>query len=998
MRPHWSGRSLAAIWRAAVDSAQGILENVRVSPPRHPSLDETTVEVRGDEQSIPRGEGEHLPARAPGSSVGRYLLIGRIGEGGMGVVWRAYDPKLQREVALKMVRTDRLTADAQARIIREARSMAQVSHPNVVAVYDVELEAHTVVLAMELVDGQDLQGWLGQPRSWSEIIEVFTGAGRGLAEAHAVGLLHRDFKPANVLLGSDGRPRVTDFGLARGATSMGSLERGRTQNHDGPFSGAELVDSVEGDLTAAGMVMGTPAYMAPEQHLAKELDERADQYAFCVSLRAALLGELPFRGTLGGVGIAKLKGPPPWPRASKVPRGIMAAIDRGMAPKAVDRWPTMGALLAALEHDEGRRRRAGVLIAAFVTGGAALALVGPSPSSSVAPCSGAREQLSTVWDPTRRVEIEHAVQSTQAAFADKVWAETAPALDAYAEGWVSMYTEACEATNVRRDQSAAVMDLRMSCLQRARGQLRALTNVLADADPGVLARAHELLEGLPGLERCADVEALQAEVAPPEDPAVAAAVERAREHLAEVVVLEQAGKPREARVRLDEIARETAAIDYAPLRVELMRSRGRTHQALGEYAEAELALREAVQSGLASGQWQVAWDAAVSLSYAVGQGQGRHRDAMAYLTVALGLSQRPGFSKGDEASSRIAMGTTLRLLGELDAAEAEVRRALALQQEDAGGDAPRVALTHNNLANTLYARGKYAEASAEHDIARQMYIETLGPRHPEVAMSLSNGAGVLVALGRNDEAAQALREALDIRLESLGPEHPETAASRNNLAVVLIREGAYDEAAPELRKVIEIYLRTIGPNHPRMGGARTNLANVLMHQGKLDEAESELAAAIESVTSSAGPKHLSVADAWDILGVIHLERGQPVEAAAAVEAALSIRLEVQGPTHPDVVTSRQTLGDAVWAQKKAQEAIEIFDTALRSAGAGETPVGIRVNLAWSLADVLWDSNRDRPRAVRLIEEARILVAEGGDEHVEDRERLDAWLREHGHDR
>ncbi len=223
-----------------------------------------------------------LPPRSwiGGQEIGRYLVIDELGHGGMGQVLRAYDPKLQREVALKILQVARMSELAQQRLVREARAMARLSHPNVVAVYDVEEDTeHGVVIAMEYVEGITLRRWLKRGPTWSEIVAHFIEAGRGLAAAHAVGLMHRDFKPSNVLVGSDGRVRVTDFGLAR---MTGATEDPRASPH--VVGSRESTDSLSIELTEVGAVMGTPRFMSPEHHDDETLDATTDQYSFCVAL------------------------------------------------------------------------------------------------------------------------------------------------------------------------------------------------------------------------------------------------------------------------------------------------------------------------------------------------------------------------------------------------------------------------------------------------------------------------------------------------------------------------------------------------------------------------------------------------------------------------------------------------------------------------------------------------------------------------------------------
>ncbi len=306
------------------------------------------METRVDD-TIEAGAPEDAGAAATvaaGALIGRYVVVEKLGAGGMGVVYRARDPSLHREVAIKFVKPERMRgrggAEHRARLLREARAMAQLQHPNVVRVYDVGEHEGAVFLAMELVEGTDAARWFRHERpSWQRVLGVFRAAGRGLAAAHAAGLVHRDFKPANVLVGDDQRVRVMDFGLARAAEDIRGDATDGSDEQDPGWSEA---------VTSHGAVMGTPAYMAPEQFLGMPADARSDQYAFCVSLWEALFHRLPFGGrNPKAIAAAKaqdaMRLPPP---RSGVPDVLVAVLQRGMSSDRERRFESMPDVLRAL--------------------------------------------------------------------------------------------------------------------------------------------------------------------------------------------------------------------------------------------------------------------------------------------------------------------------------------------------------------------------------------------------------------------------------------------------------------------------------------------------------------------------------------------------------------------------------------------------------------------------------------------------------------------------
>ena len=256
-----------------------------------------------------------------------------LGAGGMGVVYGAFDPELQRKVALKLVRAELTDAELRARLWREAQAMARIRHPNVITVFDVGTWNGQIFVAMEVIDGWTLSSWqAARSRSVDEILRVFAAGGRGLAAAHAVGLVHRDFKPDNVLIGGDGRVCVTDFGLARAVAMPSEIEEPSSPDA-----------TVEGELTRQGAVVGTPAYMAPEQMRGTAPDGRADQFSFCVALFEALYGVRPFPGkSLGELERAIFDGDRLRPRRKGVPASVRRALARGLSYAPTDRFPIDG--------------------------------------------------------------------------------------------------------------------------------------------------------------------------------------------------------------------------------------------------------------------------------------------------------------------------------------------------------------------------------------------------------------------------------------------------------------------------------------------------------------------------------------------------------------------------------------------------------------------------------------------------------------------------------
>jgi serine/threonine protein kinase len=357
--------------------------------------DSNAATFRHERGSVP--SGHELPRRtlSIGDRVGRYLVLSSLGAGGMGVVFAAYDPQLDRKIALKLLRSGVAVSskDARTRLQREAQAIAQLSHPNVVSVYDVGTTVEgDLYIAMEFVEGDTLTTWLGKyPRTWRETIDVFLQAARGLHSAHRVGLLHRDFKPDNVLVGGDGRVRVTDFGLARSLLAPDEAAQPKP-----------MMTALNQALTATGTVLGTPRYMPPEQLTGPDLDERSDQFSFCVALYEALYGSHPLRDGTSASMIDHGERAQPPPEGTRIPAAIGRAVLRGLERDRARRFPSMGTLIDELVP---RPRRSPLRFAGLALGG--VLLVGGTTAALVVqqrmPSPPTEDQQAS--DRIRRLEL-----------------------------------------------------------------------------------------------------------------------------------------------------------------------------------------------------------------------------------------------------------------------------------------------------------------------------------------------------------------------------------------------------------------------------------------------------------------------------------------------------------------------------------------------------------------------------------------------------------------
>jgi tetratricopeptide (TPR) repeat protein len=836
-----------------------------------------------DEVEPARVLADRFQHAAEPRKLGRYAVLGTLGQGGMGVVLRAYDRELDRQVALKVLRRE-LGEQHTTRLRREAQALAKLSHPNVVQVYEVgEIDGQTFV-AMELVTGKTPREWLRQePRpDWRACVRLFVQLGAGLAAAHERGLVHRDFKPANAIIDEQGRARVLDFGLAR--WSEDDAERELATPDRTPESGRV---ALEESLTTTGTVLGTPAYMPPEQMSGLDADARSDQFSFCVSLHEAVYGERPYEGdSMMGLMVAMRSGavrPPP--KGSEVPAALRKVLLRGLALDPAERWASMEVLIEQLRTIVAPRRARWIALGVAV---GLLAIGGGLWADRVAAwanrCTGARAQLDGIWDDERRREVEDAILATELSYASDTQDRVAQQLDDYADAWVDEHTEVCEATAVRGEQSEEVQALRMGCLHERRLHLRATVDVLARADATVVEHAVQTVASLPSLSRCADVEALAADVPPPEDPAVAEQVAKLDEQLVAAKVEEQAGKYALGLALADAVVLEAKTLDYEPLLARAWLRQGTLRSASGDYEGAATALRQAYDAAVARSMPEAAAEASVRLVDVLGNKLIRLDEARSWAEHAYPLSRAAGTDEA-EASYLASMGAMAQLERRLDDAYDFHERALAIREQALGPDHPAVARSLTNL-------GVAATGQAEHDEARRFYEralaiqeKALGPDHPAVARSLSNLSG---AQRTPDEARKFLDRALAIEEKALGPDHPDLSVTLSNLSAVAEKQGKLDETREFQERALAIDEKAFGPDHPNVAVSLANLGVVVQAQGELEDARKLYARALAIDEKALGPDHPVVAALLRNLGTVAAAQGKLDEARDLLARAQAI--------------------------------------------------------------------------------------------------------------
>jgi len=883
--------------------AGGAREPAPKGPPVHDmAVDETREEPLDIEarQARSRLRAWIVGEEPDAPRIGRFVVLERLGAGGMGTVYAAYDAELDRRVALKFLHPDRAgDRHAQHRLLREAQALARLSHPHLVEVYEVGRHESEIYLAMEHVAGLTVGVWIERIKpDWREVLRVWLEAGQALALVHAEGLVHRDIKPTNVIVGDDGRARLVDFGLARevgGLSSRPGLDEiGSSPNSPSPASsGSRLRESV----TQSRAVIGTPAYLAPEQRLGEPVAPAADQYSFCVSLYEGLYGCRP-RGPVGPEEALDVPDP------GAVPMAIRKVLARGLAQRPQDRFGSINALLEAL-HRPLERRRAGRWVAGLGVAGLTVAAITGwvRPEPGVLPCATAGTELDVVW-----------TDALQQRLRDGGHSAALQTLDAFVEQWATTRRETCEATHVKGVQSDQALDRRVACLDRQREQLAAL--VASDAaitHPAALA-------SLPAPTDCL-APGIEAGWLPPraENSDEVAALRRT---LAQTRLAALAHGVTSAESGAREALERARAIGYEPVLAEALIVHGVVARLAYRGAESRAALEEAIELAEAFGATDLK-EAAIGhlVRLAIDVESDPDAAERAWRRNAASL-RRLGASRDRTAALFGRLGLLQVLQENPRAAELSLRAAVALYEAEGPRAAPALAATLYNLADTLMVLGRVDDASTVLERAR-----SLDPRHTDGSSwsGVNPGEGALergralLESGELEQARVALEQALVERDEAFGPSSTRVGAVHAALTAVAIGQGELERARLHARASDRAYRLSARPDDPRRLSPLTAIGTVAFEEGRAAEAVTAFSDALELVERTADPDSLELAQQRSNLAEALLLDGQVTRAERLAAAALETMEARLAPDHADLVYPLRALGEARTRRGRAEE-------------------------------------------------------------------------------
>jgi tetratricopeptide (TPR) repeat protein len=773
---------------------------------------------------------EALPAFAPGSTIGHFRVVRELGAGGMGVVFEAHDPDLDRRVAIKVVRDRNAGSAAGMRLIAEAQAMARLAHPNVVGVHEVGTIDNQVFVVMELVRGDTLAGWLDRhPRPWRDIVAVFVQAGEGLLAAHHAGLIHRDFKPSNVLIDLTGRARVGDFGLARGDDRPTSLAAG----------------------SESSGVAGTLAYMAPEQRAGEPLDARADQYAFAISLQQALS---------------------PKHAVGTPSRRIRSAVAKALSIDPDDRFPALDELLAELRSGLRSRR---MMIA---TAGGGLVMAGLAASLFVTrpepdDCASGARLVDEVWGPTTRVaQLARFLQVRPSALVTS--ASTAQLVDDWADRWKLGRKAACTVSGPERVE-------RLGCLDRGLHELRAQIALWQNADADIVDHAVQAAAALPQPQECASHPAaalddtLRDQIAQLATLVRSGRTRQAHEGVAKMLELaesqqnpralaaallaagrieREAGNSQGAREHFSRAAREAgrasddkalldALIEEAVVIIDLGRPRDSlglldAADALQTRSRLDQSERVALVRGDAYGQAGRAREAITEISRVLPQIEARAvRDPAARMLLTTAL--------GELAAAQVQI--------DREAARKTLVRALALDESQYGPDHPEVAKTLHDLASAEMQLERFAESAEHLRRSLKIFVSSYGERHPMVGATYMTMANLASVQGDLDEGRRMYLQAKAALTGVVPDDAPYFSAIEEGLGAIARSQDNCKEAIPHFQRAVEM-LEQSGHGQNEHALQLTNLGFCLADVGRTAEGRKALQRSIEEIERLQMPK------------------------------------------------------------------------------------------------------------------------------------------------
>jgi serine/threonine-protein kinase len=871
-----------------------------------------------------------------------------------------------------------------------------------------------------------LSAWLKETvRTWREIVTVFCAAGRGLAAAHAAGLIHRDFKPANVLVGNDGRVRVMDFGLARADGE---------QEDDDPDSQIQMTshDLLSEDVTVTGTLMGTPLYMSPEAHRGQLPGESGDQFSFCVGLFTALYRRAPFDTEI----------PPDKPERwqirelhNNVPRWIADIVRKGLAKEPDQRHRSMAVLIDALERDPRRKRLAiAGAVGALAIAAAAVGAHSLRRHRAIAECEAEGASIEDVWNAPRATQIAAAFAATKLSYAAETWQQARGQLDKYATSWQHSRVDVCKRSTVDSSLSPKLARAARSCLNEEREQFAELLRQLETADNPTVERAAAASASLPQTSTCTDESRLLHQPELPTSPGELATIGMLRKQLAAARAASSIGRDAQAVSYATAVITGAKAIGWDPLVLDGDLVAGAAQASLGQYQPARKLLEDAYFAAGAKGRDDFGISAATRLASTLGQAH-QPEAADMWLRIAQMIADRAG-NHDDLYAARLeaTRGDVAVNRGDSAQAQPAYQRAIELEKRLLGDTSPEVAQLVDALGRTYMAAGNLAKAIELGEQALAIRERVFGPSHPRVAESFGNLAISYGHAGQFDKQFEYEKHALELREKLLPPDHLEIALNLRNLAHTYGLHGDFKKSVELAERAYAIYLKKLGPDSTEVGTALRTLSLAYDSLGEHEKSAETGERALVIQERALGKDHPDVALLCNQLAgtyysldkhqralelatrardIYKLHRGADNFMTAVAESSmaaeqnalhdyktaeagaahsLAILEKTFGPNHPGLTENLVILGDSKMGLGKATEAVPLYERALSLSLPMVIPPDVYAQTQFRLAKALWESNGDRARAKDLAAKSETVLADG--KHDKEHAEVTAWLAAH----
>jgi len=844
-------------------------------------------------------------------TLGRFEIVRRIGVGGMGVVYEALDPQLERKVALKVMREDRASNWDADLLRREAQGMAKLSHPNVVPVFDAGVADGRVYVAMAYVPAPNLREWVQTKRSPVELLQVLRQAGLGLAAAHDAGLVHCDFKPENVLVPDDGPARVTDFGLAR------------------------VLDPSRASLPGDAPLAGTPVYMSPQRMRGETIDARDDQWAFCVTCFELLGGRRPFarpeRDRLRRGASVELPDLP-----SEVPGNVARAIRRGLSPRVEDRFPGMPELLSTLTPPRPGKRWE--LLAAAL----GLSLVGGWWfTTRSTDCPRSEDRLQGIWDaPTQNLVLD-AMQTASPSLAKDTWARLSPLVDRHVDAWLDSRRSSCLDAQ-RGEVSAEQLDRTMACLDRQHAELEAFVDVLASADPAAVRHAVVAAASLESPQACREAAG---------NPDVRPAVTRLRTEVAHARAQRRAGQAKVAEPRLDAAVAKAERLDDRQTQLEALYERGLVRMELARHEEAVADFEQVIERSEGERSGTIPAEAALALVEVVGAKLDRPEEGLAHADMASMTIALAGNDPIHRARLELARGRMLDRAGRSNAARLHATAGLSALDTLETTDAIELHRAEGLrvMAKIAFSEGEAGQADRYASDAREIFERVLGPNHPEIAETLNLLGAANLRRGRVEDSIERFEGALEILAVAYGTDHPAYGRALGNLGAAFVDAGKHDEARKRYEQALAIQRAAFGDADSHVASIWINIGGLEHSAGNLDAAVAAFERAFDTLSIAYGPEHPHTLVALTNLGRMQFFKGDLEASETSLLRALSIRERDLGPDHLETARARHAWGVLQLERGRTRVALEAFEAVAKVYDRVDAAQFMRTELEANLA-------------------------------------------------